>query len=119
MVEEVKFVRGGEKMKAFGIWYLAVGSRLMLAITVVGILLCGSSFGQTDRGLAREGNKLYNNKKYTDAEVKYKKALSKNNKLTESKFNLGDAYYKQEKYDDAAQQYQEVIAQSSDKTLQS
>jgi Ca-activated chloride channel homolog len=79
-------------------------------LALLGIFVISLAYGQTDRALARDGNKLYNEKKYTDAEVKYKKSLSKNKDLNEATFNLGDAYYKQEKYDDAAQQYQDVIA---------
>ena len=123
MVKKIKFIRGGEDMKlAIGTRQLAVHyGRLMrlsgivkahsiTLITLITLITGNTCFAQSDRTLAREGNKLYNDKKYSDAEVKYKKALAKNNNLIESKFNLGDAYYKQEKYDDAAQQYQDVIA---------
>jgi Ca-activated chloride channel family protein len=70
---------------------------------------------QTDKTLIREGNKSYNNKKYSDAEVSYKKSLGKNQKSYEGNFNLGDAYYKQGKYDEAAKQFELLKSQKKDK----
>src|SRR5438105_4048566 len=86
---------------------LCFRAALIALITLITLITSITCSAQTDRSLARDGNKLYKEKKYTDAEVKYKKSLSKNNELNEAKFNLGDAYYKEEKYDDASQQYKE------------
>ena len=41
------------------------------------------------RKLVREGNKLYNQKKYADATISYKKALEKNSSYTKATYNLG------------------------------
>jgi len=74
------------------------------------------SFSQSEKKLLRDGNKLFQEKKYSDAEVAYKKSLNKNQKSYEGNFNLGDAYYKQGKYDEAAKQFESVQSQkSSDK----
>ena len=60
---------------------------------------------QPERKLAREGNKLYEEKKYADAEASYKKALMVKNNMPEAIFNLGDAMYQQKRWDDAAAQF--------------
>lgn len=87
-------------------WLLAFGFWLMNA---------QDSFAQSEQKLIRDGNKSYDNKKYSDAEVAYKKSLSKNQKSYEGNFNLGDAYYKQGKYDEAAKQFDMVRTQKKDK----
>jgi len=61
--------------------------------------------GQKDKKLVRQGNKLYEDKKYSDAEVSYKKALEKKSNSISASYNLGNALYRQEKMQDAADQY--------------
>jgi Ca-activated chloride channel homolog len=78
---------------------------------ICSMLLFGTaSYSQSERKLIREGNKLYKAKKFTDAEVNYKKSLHTNKDSKTGMFNLGDAYYKQGKYEEAAQQFQPLIA---------
>jgi Ca-activated chloride channel homolog len=60
---------------------------------------------QKDKSFVRQGNKLYENKKYSDAEVSYKKALEKQSNSISASYNLGNALYRQEKMQDAADQY--------------
>lgn len=71
-------------------------------------------FGQTDRSLVREGNSLYKQDKYADAETNYRKALEKNKEFNQGVFNLGDALYKQGRYDEAAEQYRNSAAKETD-----
>ena len=80
------------------------------------IACCGlvKSYAQSERKLVREGNKLYKEKKYSDAEVNYKKSLNVNKDSPTAHFNLGDAYYKQGKFEEAAQQFQPI---TSDKNI--
>jgi Ca-activated chloride channel family protein len=73
-----------------------------------------SLHAQSERNLVREGNKLYKEKKYSDAEVSYKKSLNAKKSSPTGQFNLGDAYYKQGKYDEAALQFQPL---TEDKNL--
>jgi Ca-activated chloride channel family protein len=87
-------------------WLLAFGF-LLIAVS--------PAVAQSDKKLIREGNKSYDNKKYSDAEVSYKKSLGKNQKSYEGNFNLGDAYYKQGKYDEAAKQFETLKSQKKDK----
>ena len=74
------------------------------------ILINGFSFGQAERKLVRDGNKMYKEKKFSDAEVNYKKSLSVNKESKPAQFNLGDAYYKQGKFDEATRQFEELTA---------
>ena len=77
------------------------------------LLAACSSFAQSDKKLIRDGNKLFKEKKYSDAEVAYKKSLNKNQKSYEGNFNLGDAYYKQGKFDEAAKQFENLKSQKA------
>ena len=69
------------------------------------LILSRSSTAQTVRSHVSEGNRVYEKKRYTDAEVEYKKALEKNPKSKEAQFNLGNSYYKQERFDEALREY--------------
>ncbi len=75
---------------------------ICLFLLLSGVLLLAA---QPERKLAREGNKLYEEKKYADAEASYKKALNVKNNMPEAIFNLGDAMYQQKRWDDAAAQF--------------
>ncbi len=65
---------------------------------------------QNQRSLNNDGVDLYKDKKYSDAEVKFKKSLEKDNKSFHGHFNLGDAYYKQGRYDEAIQSFQNSLS---------
>ncbi|MCX7874794.1 MAG: tetratricopeptide repeat protein [Melioribacteraceae bacterium] len=73
------------------------------------IFISSLVLAQSQRSLNNDGVDLYKEKKYSDAEVKFKKSLEKNNKSFHSNFNLGDAYYKQGRYDEAIQSFQNSI----------
>lgn len=67
------------------------------------------------RKLLREGNELYNQKKYADAEVAYKKALEKNTAYGKAIYNLGNALYEQNRTEESAQLFESVAKNSKDK----
>ena len=73
---------------------------------IISSLICififyANVYAQNERPLVREGNKLYKEKKFSDAEVSYKKSLNVNKDSRYGQFNLGNAFYKQGKYEDA------------------
>lgn len=76
-------------------------------------LFCtGSLFAQkAERKHVREGNKLYETEKFTEAEIAYRKSLEVNPRSSEGTYNLGNALYKQKKFPEAAEQYQLVAGQ--------
>lgn len=69
------------------------------------VLVSVSAHADSERSLVRQGNRQYDSKQYTDAEVNYRKALEMNNKLREGQFNLGDALYKQGRFEEAEKQF--------------
>ena len=76
---------------------------------------CLSLYGQTGKKYVRQGNKQYENKKYVDAEISYRKALEKNNKLSAASYNLGNALYRQEKFDEASKFYNKALEDGMNK----
>lgn len=85
-------------------------------------LLCTaflSTFAQKEeRQNIRKGNKMYEQEKYTEAEIDYRKSQDVNPTSPQAAFNLGNALYRQEKYEDAIKQFG-IAAQNSntDQTL--
>lgn len=67
------------------------------------------------RQLVREGNELYNQLKFADAEVKYKKALEKNPDYEIANYNLGNALSQQKRNEEALKQYELVAKTTKDK----
>jgi tetratricopeptide (TPR) repeat protein len=64
---------------------------------------------QSTRGLVNEGVDKYNEQKFSDAEVNFKKGTELDPQNFESHFNLGDAYYKQQRYDEALKSFQSAL----------
>jgi Ca-activated chloride channel family protein len=76
------------------------------------------AFSQAERKFVKEGNRFFDDKKYNDAVVSYKKALETKNNSVAATYNMGNALYKQEKYDEAIGQYSSLQdAQLSKKDL--
>jgi Ca-activated chloride channel family protein len=90
------------KLRTFFSWHPV--SAMLLVLT----FLPAISYAQQDKKFIKEGNILFENKKYKEAEKSYQQALQKDKNSYKATFNLGDAYYKQGKYEDAAQQFQEL-----------
>lgn len=85
------------------------------------LLFIGSAslLAQSERSHIRDGNSAYQDKKYADAEVSYKKAIEKNKEMVEGSFNLGDALYKQDRFGEAAEQYQIAASRANDNETKS
>jgi tetratricopeptide (TPR) repeat protein len=84
---------------------------------IVGLMLlwAGPSPAQSVRSLVNGGNGLYQEKKYGDAEVNYRKALEKEPALVQGHFNLGNSLYKQGKYDESSKEYVNAIEKAEGK----
>ncbi len=67
------------------------------------------------RSLLREGNELYQQEKYTDASVLFKKALEKNASYKKASYNLGNALYQQKNFKEAIPQYEVSAKNTKDK----
>ena len=101
-------------LRIVGNWQLAVGSIKSLLTLLLLLAVSFTVSAQKERQLVRDGNKLYNEKKFSDAEVKYKKSLEVNKSSVPANYNLGNAFYQQGKFDEATKQYETV---SSNKDL--
>jgi Ca-activated chloride channel homolog len=92
----------------------------MKSLYTFGILiLCLSSAAtaQSVRSHIGDGNNLYKDQKFADAEAEYRKSLEKDNQVMQGYFDLGDALYKQQRYDEAAQNYQNALTKTTDSNI--
>ena len=72
------------------------------------------SFSQSNRSTLNNGVDKYEEKKYTDAEVDFRKVVENSPKNFEANFNLGTSYYKQEKYEDAIKSFTSSLESTTD-----
>ncbi len=75
---------------------------------MLGLISAGAS-AQSARTLIRKGNKLYEQKKFSEAEVQYRKAQARNPKYEKSTFNLGDAVYQEKNYKGAENFFKNLV----------
>ncbi len=73
---------------------------------------------QTVRSHISDGNALYKDQKFADAEAEYRKSLEKDNQVMQGYFDLGDALYKQQRYDEAIQNYQNALTKTTSPKVQ-
>lgn len=76
-------------------------------------------FSQNEKKFIREGNKLYNQKNYNEAEISYRKSLQKDSNYFNGKYNLANALYKQKNFDEAARIYSSIADLDKDKEIKS
>ena len=83
-------------------------------IWITAFLCCAGAVSaqKAERKNVREGNKLYEQEKFTEAEIAYRKSLEVNPRSSEGTYDLGNSLYKQKKFPEAAEQYQLVIGQA-------
>ena len=72
-------------------------------------------FSQSADKKVKEGNKQYEDKRFNDAEISYRKSLEIDPKSYRGKYNLGDAQYKQKKYEESAQHFLDITGRNLDK----
>lgn len=88
----------------------------MKGLTVfIFLLISAATFAQAERKFIREGNTLYDDKKYADGEIAYRKALDKKPGSYDAAFNVGTSLYKQGKFLDAATQFGGLTEATKDK----
>ncbi len=77
-------------------------------IAIVLILKGFVLFAQDANSFILQGNQLYEQKKFKEAEENYRKSVEKKNQNLVGNFNLGDALYKQKKFDNAAKNFTDI-----------
>jgi Ca-activated chloride channel family protein len=88
-----------------------------LLIIFVLFIISANLHAQSEAKLIRNGNDLYKNGKYKDAEVSYRKSLEKNKNSYKGQFNLGDALYKQKNYTESSKIFQSLANQDLSKDI--
>ena len=77
-----------------------------LLILLVSFVVALVANAQSDRQHIRNGNRLYHEQKFEQAEVEYRKALGKNSANPQAHYNLGCALMAQQKDSAAIKQYE-------------
>jgi tetratricopeptide (TPR) repeat protein len=86
-------------------------------IFIIFILLFSfQGFTQKDVTLIRKGNKLYDQGKFKEAEMDYRKALEVNKESDKGKFNLGTAVYQEKNFNESTKIYEELAGKQLDKS---
>jgi len=88
-----------------------------IILILVLILISFPGFSQKDKKLIREGNKLYKDGKYKDAELNYRKALEIDKESVKGKFNLGDAVYKEKNFSESSKIFEDLSTRQLDKPV--
>ncbi len=88
-------------------------------VLFLGFMLCQDLMAQSELKLLRNGNNDYKNGKFNEAEIKYRKALEKNNKNYKTLYNLGSALYKQNNYKEAVNVLNELSEKQLDDNIRS
>ena len=76
---------------------------------ILSLLMCITSFAQNKKSFLRDGNTLYTDSSYNDAEMQYRKSLEKDQDYFNASFNLADAVYKQERYEESSALFDALI----------
>jgi Ca-activated chloride channel homolog len=69
------------------------------------------------RSEINEGVEQYNEQKFADAEVNFKKGKEKAPESFEAHFNLGDAYYKQQRYEESLKEFYSSLELAEEQDL--
>ncbi|MDR3287036.1 MAG: tetratricopeptide repeat protein [Prevotellaceae bacterium] len=88
----------------------------ILAILLFVFIIFDAYSQKAERSDMRQGNKLYKQQKYADAETAYRRGLQKNPESAKGKYNLANSIYRQESYEDAAKLYKELAKPKIDST---
>jgi tetratricopeptide (TPR) repeat protein len=91
--------------------------RIIVCLIFVSMHLLSQA--QNANSTIRRGNDAYNNKKFKDAEIDYKSAVTKDAKSFAGNYNLGNAYYKQDNMEEAGKQYMQSAGTTKDAVEQS
>lgn len=90
--------------------------RLGIFILTILAVVCTHTTLAQYKQLVKDGNKLYQQKKYKEAAAEYQKALQKNPNYTPGAFNLGNALYQQKQYDGTRKVMEQVTKIDTSRT---
>lgn len=85
-----------------------------LIILIFLVSLFNSVEAQKENNHIRKGNELYQQKKFDEAEIEYRKALEKNKDASKAQYNLSNALYRQKRYKEASSILDSLAAKTKD-----
>ena len=88
---------------------------MMKILFVFILLLPFIANAQSKKNYLRNGNDLYEDSLFNDAEMKYRKSLEKDQDYFAASYNLADAIYKQERYEESANLFDALTDDAKDK----
>ena len=88
---------------------------MMRILFVFILLLPFIANAQSKKNHLRNGNDLYEDSLFNDAEMKYRKSLEKDQDYFAASYNLADAIYKQERYEESANLFDALTDNAKDK----
>ena len=88
---------------------------MMRVLFVLILLLPYIANAQSKKNHLRNGNDLYQDSLFNDAEMKYRKSLEKDQDYFAASYNLADAIYKQERYEESANLFDALTDNAKDK----
>lgn len=91
----------------------------MRYILIIFLILINVVYSQNEKTNAREGNKLYEEGKYKEAQEKYSESIKENPNYDRAFYNLGNSLYRQNDFENAQRNYENSIRISKDKKLKS
>ena len=89
------------------------GARKKTVATMMLLLVAMSMSAQTDRHYVRQGNKQFRGVDYANAEVSYRKALEKNDRNPQARYNLGNSLLAQNKDSAAVTEFEKAAKAES------
>ena len=77
-------------------------------LLILNLLFASIAVAQQENSFIRQGNKLYEEGKFKEAEIDYRKALEKKPLSVKSSYNLGNSLYRQENYEEAMRNFSDA-----------
>lgn len=93
--------------------------RYLLLWLLLTVLPAGRMMAQRVNEHIRKGNELYEQKKFEEAEIEYRKAIEKDPEAWKARYNLSNALYKQKRYKEAGSTLDSLAGQIKDPELRS
>ncbi|MBQ7512771.1 MAG: VWA domain-containing protein [Prevotella sp.] len=115
MLRRISLFKRGERSEVRGERAVTSGTRIVLLLLMLSATVFApqASQAQNDRQLIRQGNKVFRQGNFADAEVAYRKAVEKNVRNPQANYNLGTALLRQHKDSAAVSQLEAAAKQEN------
>ena len=77
-------------------------------LLILSLFFASIALAQQENPLIRQGNRLYEEGKFKEAEIDYRKALEKKPLSAKGSYNLGNSLYRQENYEEAMRNFSDA-----------